>query len=301
MPSRSPPSYAAVPAFVLHAAVFSLHPEARTIGRHRCHPELRRDKSSWSNLSRNHFVHITPHPRLARLDRSHQGVFRGMEMFGRVFVLRRIATPHMSALQAHPQMHPSVAHLHALLANVNFRRGEFDLTQMPAWFRHRCPPLRAQDAPAPFPSRVHRTRRQKSPARIPRPGLPATTFCASGSLAARSRLTRGSSAGRFLASPDGAARFLPHRVHQRHLHQVLAQEPHLHLVGTRKIPHQQIVGSVIAQIVGLLRQLPRVFDDAPPAAAKSGLALLPFPSAAVPDASVQPHRGPSPRSRPPRL
>src|ERR1700722_5974016 len=45
-----------------------------------------------------------------------------MEMFRVVLILRRVATTHMSALQAQSQVHPGVAHLQALFASVGCER-----------------------------------------------------------------------------------------------------------------------------------------------------------------------------------
>jgi hypothetical protein len=62
-------------------------------------------------------------------------VFRGMLVF------RRIATTHMSALQAQSQMHPCVAHLQTLFASVGCERFHVpNLIQMCTSF-HAIPPL----------------------------------------------------------------------------------------------------------------------------------------------------------------
>jgi hypothetical protein len=50
-----------------------------------------------------------------------------MKMFGRVFVFRRIAATYVAALQAHPQVHPRIAHLDAFLANMFRGLGNPDL------------------------------------------------------------------------------------------------------------------------------------------------------------------------------
>jgi hypothetical protein len=61
-------------------------------------------------------IDVTPAPILARFDRLHNGMFGPVKMFGRMFVLRRIAASHMAALQAHSQVNPSVTHLQAFFA-----------------------------------------------------------------------------------------------------------------------------------------------------------------------------------------
>jgi hypothetical protein len=50
-----------------------------------------------------------------------------MKMLGRVLIFRRIATTHMAAFQAQPQMDPCIADLDAILANINIGRFKFDL------------------------------------------------------------------------------------------------------------------------------------------------------------------------------
>src|ERR1035438_3019711 len=71
--------------------------------------------------SENHFVHVAPDPILARLDGLHQGVMRGVKVFGGVLVLGGIATAHVAALQTRPQVHPAISHFEALLATGGAR------------------------------------------------------------------------------------------------------------------------------------------------------------------------------------
>ncbi len=59
-----------------------------------------------------------------------------MEMFSSMLVLRGIATAHVAALQAKPQMDPGVTHLHALGANVSISFGYFDGIEMGTSFSH---------------------------------------------------------------------------------------------------------------------------------------------------------------------
>jgi hypothetical protein len=58
-------------------------------------------------------------------------VLRGVLVFG------RIATPHVSANQAHTQMDPGIAELDALLAYMSLRFSYLDLVKMRAYFRHK--------------------------------------------------------------------------------------------------------------------------------------------------------------------
>ena len=64
------------------------------------------------------FVGITPAPGFAWFDGSHYWMSGGVKVLCRVPVLRGIATPHMAARQAKPQVHPAVARLDAIFTNV---------------------------------------------------------------------------------------------------------------------------------------------------------------------------------------
>jgi hypothetical protein len=68
-----------------------------------------------------HLIHIAPPPALPRLNRPHNRMLGLMKVFGRMLMRRRIATPHMSALQTHPQMHPATMNLQALLTPLRRR------------------------------------------------------------------------------------------------------------------------------------------------------------------------------------
>jgi hypothetical protein len=57
-----------------------------------------------------------------------------VKMLGGVLILRRITATHIPAHHAQAQMHPSVAHLHALFANPLARSLELDLIQVPTFF-----------------------------------------------------------------------------------------------------------------------------------------------------------------------
>src|SRR5205823_4238333 len=62
------------------------------------------------------FVDITPAPTLGRIIAFDDRMFRGVKMFGGVFVGRVIATTDMAAAAADPQMQPFAADLQAFLA-----------------------------------------------------------------------------------------------------------------------------------------------------------------------------------------
>jgi hypothetical protein len=91
---------------------------------------------SGSDFAGLEFVHITPNPRLARFNRTHERMLRVVEMFGGVFVLGRITTGRMSADQAHAQMDPGVANLHAVFTHMLVRFRDFDLVEMSAFYGH---------------------------------------------------------------------------------------------------------------------------------------------------------------------
>jgi hypothetical protein len=57
-------------------------------------------------------------------------MFRGVEMFGRVLVLRRVAATDMPADQAQPQVNPRVVHLQTLFAAVCMRLHVLNLIEM---------------------------------------------------------------------------------------------------------------------------------------------------------------------------
>jgi hypothetical protein len=90
-------------------------------------------------LARLHFVYIAPDPGLPGLDGTDERVLRLVKMFGGVFILLRVAAADMSADQAHSQMDPRVAHLHAILTLVRLGLTKFDLIKVSTFFRHWFP------------------------------------------------------------------------------------------------------------------------------------------------------------------
>jgi hypothetical protein len=84
------------------------------------------------------FVDVTPHPGFARFDGADQGMPGGVKMFCGVFVFRGIATADVFAFQAEAKVHPGIAGLDAIFANMFFLGvGDFDLIQMRAILRHK--------------------------------------------------------------------------------------------------------------------------------------------------------------------
>ena len=59
-----------------------------------------------------------------------------VKVLGRVLVLRRITTPHMSARQTQAQMHPRIAHLDAFFANTYVGVLNFNLVEMRTLILH---------------------------------------------------------------------------------------------------------------------------------------------------------------------
>jgi hypothetical protein len=58
-----------------------------------------------------------------------------------VLILRRIAAANVATTETHPQMNPSVANLHAILANMLVGLSDFDLIEVRA-FHVQLPPKR---------------------------------------------------------------------------------------------------------------------------------------------------------------
>jgi hypothetical protein len=56
-----------------------------------------------------------------------------MEVFGGMFILRRIAATYVPAEHAHAQMNPGVADFYAVFTDVRVRGGDFDLIQVLAF------------------------------------------------------------------------------------------------------------------------------------------------------------------------
>jgi hypothetical protein len=60
-----------------------------------------------------------------------------VKVFGGVFVLGRVAAADVPADEAHAQMDPGIAELHAVLANMCRRFSYFDLIEVSTFFWHR--------------------------------------------------------------------------------------------------------------------------------------------------------------------
>ncbi len=69
-----------------------------------------------------HLVNVTPHEFFAGSDRPHNWMIGIIEMFGRVLVLRAIATANMSARKTLTQTDPLIAGLRALFAHRDICR-----------------------------------------------------------------------------------------------------------------------------------------------------------------------------------
>ena len=62
------------------------------------------------------FIHVAPHPVLARLKRFHDGVMHLVKMLCGVLVFRAVTAADVAAGEAQAQVNPVIAHLQALLA-----------------------------------------------------------------------------------------------------------------------------------------------------------------------------------------
>ena len=84
----------------------------------------------FSAFFKHQFIHVTPKPILTWLNRFYDRMLAGMEMLGRMLVLRRIAAAYMSALKTQTKVNPCVPDLYALFTNVFVGGLEFNLIQM---------------------------------------------------------------------------------------------------------------------------------------------------------------------------
>jgi hypothetical protein len=69
-------------------------------------------------------------------------MFDLVEVFGGMFVLRRIAAADVPTLQAQAQMHPGIAHLETFLAAFAAGRDFFDFFLVRAGLSHESPHIR---------------------------------------------------------------------------------------------------------------------------------------------------------------
>jgi hypothetical protein len=60
-----------------------------------------------------------------------------VEVLGGVLVLGRVTTADLSTDEAHTQVDPGIAHLHALFTDMFLCFSYFDLVKMGAFFRHK--------------------------------------------------------------------------------------------------------------------------------------------------------------------
>ena len=81
-------------------------------------------------------VNVAPTPAFRRIISFYNGMLRGVEMSGRVFIGRIIAAADMTAGPADPQMQPDAAGLEALLAAERARRDVLDLRDVLAGHGH---------------------------------------------------------------------------------------------------------------------------------------------------------------------
>jgi hypothetical protein len=89
-------------------------------------------RTSGGYLTGHQFVHVAPDPLFSRLDGTHQRMPRGMKVSRGVLVLGGIAAAHVPAFQAHAQVDPGVAGLHAVFTNVLVGSGDADLVEVSA-------------------------------------------------------------------------------------------------------------------------------------------------------------------------
>jgi len=74
------------------------------------------------NLVHPVLVDVAPEPAFAGLGGGDHRMFRGVEVFGGVFVLGRVAAAYVAALQAGAQVYPLIAHGDALGTDMRLGR-----------------------------------------------------------------------------------------------------------------------------------------------------------------------------------
>jgi len=65
-----------------------------------------------------YLIDKAPHPVFAGLDRLYDGMFGRVEMFRRMLVFGRIATPNVTTLTTEPQVHPIIAHFQTFFTSL---------------------------------------------------------------------------------------------------------------------------------------------------------------------------------------
>ena len=85
---------------------------------------------------KEYFVDETPPPTFRWVVAFNDGMSSGMKMLGRVPPRRLVATPHVSAGSANPQVNPLLVNLEAFLAAQSARRYGDDPVEMRAFDLH---------------------------------------------------------------------------------------------------------------------------------------------------------------------
>jgi hypothetical protein len=87
-------------------------------------------------LSRLNLVHVAPHPVFLGLDGAYERMLAFVKVFGGVLVLGRVTAANLPALQAEPQMDPSVPHFDTFFAHVLVGAGYLYLVEVHACGGH---------------------------------------------------------------------------------------------------------------------------------------------------------------------
>jgi hypothetical protein len=85
---------------------------------------------------KEYFIDKTPTPALRWVVAFNDGVLSGMKMLGGVPPRRLVATPHVSAGSAYPQMNPMLVNFEAFLTAQSARRDRNDSIEMCAFDLH---------------------------------------------------------------------------------------------------------------------------------------------------------------------
>jgi hypothetical protein len=78
-------------------------------------------------------IDVAPAPVFSGLKRLHDRVLRASEMLCGMLILRRVATAHVTAVHAQPQMDPGISHLQALFTAASVRRNVLNLSDVGTW------------------------------------------------------------------------------------------------------------------------------------------------------------------------
>src|SRR5438093_612569 len=105
-----------------------------------------------------HLIHVAPAPVLAWFEGPDDRMLHAVKMLGGVLVFRRIATAHVAASEAQPQVHPCISYFEAFLAAAASRLDIAHLIEVCACVVHI---MTSQSKRKPFGARGRPSRRDR--------------------------------------------------------------------------------------------------------------------------------------------